>query len=416
MNSEIIESFSMIAKEKGIDRDYLIGVVEEVFKTILQKRFGEEARFDVIVNMDRGDIECQLSRTIVDKVGNPDLEISLDEVNSRGNEDELDIGDDYIEILPLSSFGRRLVLLAKNTLNQKIRDIEKEVIFGDYKKKIGDIVIGEIYQNRKHDILVNHNKNELVLPKNEQIPGEKYIKGRILRAVIKEIRRDKGNPQVIISRADNEFLRRLFEIEIPEIFDGVIEIKAIARQPGMRAKVAVESTDKRVDAVGACIGMKGVRITSIVKELNGENIDVFNWSDDIKTLIIRALNPGKIKNIELDTHHRKAIIYAEEKQAGTIVGLRAVNINLASRLTGYEIELIREKKSILELDEDIELPELRDELGEELVSLLIENRYDTALDVLRAGKEAIAQIEGIDPDSIDEIFRILTEQLTESEG
>ncbi|MBE7549436.1 MAG: transcription termination/antitermination protein NusA, partial [Planctomycetia bacterium] len=164
------------------------------------------------------------------------LEISLDEVNSRGNEDELDLGDDYIEILPLSSFGRRLVLLAKNTLNQKIRDIEKEVIFADYKKKIGDIVIGEIYQNRKHDILVNHNKNELVLPKNEQIPGEKYIKGRILRAVIKEIRRDKGNPQVIISRADNEFLRRLFEIEIPEIFDGVIEIKAIARQPGMRAK------------------------------------------------------------------------------------------------------------------------------------------------------------------------------------
>lgn len=416
MNSEIIESFSMIAKEKGIDRDYLIGVVEEVFKTILQKRFGEEARFEVIVNMDRGDIECQLSRTIVETVGNPDLEISLDEVNTRGNEDELDLGDDYIEILPLSSFGRRLVLLAKNTLNQKIREIEKEVVFSDYKKKIGDIVIGEIYQNRKHDILVNHNKNELVLPKNEQIPGEKYIKGRILRAVIKEIRRDKGNPQVIISRADNEFLRRLFEIEIPEIFDGVIEIKAIARQPGMRAKVAVESTDKRVDAVGACIGMKGVRITSIVKELNGENIDVFNWSDDIKTLIIRALNPGKIKNIELDTQHKKAIIYAEEKQAGTIVGLRAVNINLASRLTGYEIELIREKKSILELDEDIELPELRDELGEELVNLLIENRYDTALDVLRAGKEAIAQIEGIDTDSIDELFRILTEQLTESEG
>lgn len=416
MNSEIIESFSLIAKEKGIDRDYLIGVVEEVFKTILQKRFGEEARFEVIVNMDRGDIECQLSRTIVDKVGNADLEISLDEVNQRGNEDELDIGDDYIEILPLSSFGRRLVLLAKNTLNQKIRDIEKEVIFGDYKKKIGDIVIGEIYQNRKHDILVNHNKNELVLPKNEQIPGEKYIKGRILRAVIKEIRRDKGNPQVIISRADNEFLRRLFEIEIPEIFDGVIEIKAIARQPGMRAKVAVESTDKRVDAVGACIGMKGVRITSIVKELNGENIDVFSWSDDIKTLIIRALNPGKIKNIELDTQHKKAIIYAEEKQAGTIVGLRAVNINLASRVTGYEIELIREKKSILELEEDIELPELRDELGEELVNLLIENRYDTALDVLRATKEKIAQIEGIDPDSIDELFRILTEQLTESEG
>ncbi|MBV6510659.1 MAG: Transcription termination/antitermination protein NusA [Ignavibacteriaceae bacterium] len=406
----------MIAKEKGIDRDYLIGVVEEVFKTILQKRFGEEARFEVIVNMDRGDIECQLSRVIVETVGNPDLEISLDEVNSRGNEDELDLGDDYIEILPLSSFGRRLVLLAKNTLNQKIRDIEKEVIFADYKKKIGDIVIGEIYQNRKHDILVNHNKNELVLPKNEQIPGEKYIKGRILRAVIKEIRRDKGNPQVIISRADNEFLRRLFEIEIPEIFDGVIEIKAIARQPGMRAKVAVESTDKRVDAVGACIGMKGVRITSIVKELNGENIDVFNWSDDIKTLIIRALNPGKIKNIELDTANKKAIIYAEEKQAGTIVGLRAVNINLASRLTGYDIELIREKKSILELDEDIELPELREELGEELVNLLIENRYDTALDVLRAGKEKIAQIEGIDPDSIDELFRILTEQLTESEG
>lgn len=416
MNSEIIESFSMIAKEKGIDRDYLIGVIEEVFKTILQKKFGPDARFDVIVNMDRGDIECQLTRLIVEEVTRPDMEISIDEINAKGNEDELDVGDDYIEILPLSSFGRRLVLLAKNTLNQKIRDIEKDVIFSDYKKKIGEIVIGEIYQNRRHDILINHNKNELVLPKSEQIPQERYIKGRILRAVIKEIRKERGNPQVIISRADNEFLRRLFEIEIPEIFDGIIEIKAIARHPGLRAKVAVESSDKRVDAVGACIGMKGVRITSIVKELNGENIDVFPWSDDIKTLILRALNPGKVKHIEIDTENKKATIFAEEKQAGTLVGIRASNINLASKLTGYEIELIREKKSILESDEDIELPELREELGVELVDLLIENRFDTALDVLRAGKEAIANIEGIDKDSIDDIFRILTEQLTDSEG
>ncbi len=416
MNSEIIESFSMIAKEKGIDRDYLIGVIEEVFKTILQKKFGPDARFEVIVNMDRGDIECQLTRLIVDNVTNPEMEIGIDEVNTKGNEDELDVGDDYIEILPLSSFGRRLVLLAKNTLNQKIREIEKDVIFSDYKKKIGEIVIGEIYQHRKHDILINHNKNELVLPKTEQIPQERYIKGRILRAVIKEIRKERGNPQVIISRADNEFLRRLFEIEIPEIFDGIIEIKAIARYPGLRAKVAVESSDKRVDAVGACIGMKGVRITSIVKELNGENIDVFPWSDDIKTLILRALNPGKVKHIEIDFAAKKAVIYAEEKQAGTLVGIKASNINLASKLTGYEIELIREKKSILESEEDIELPELREELGVELVDLLIENRYDTALDVLRAGKEAIANIEGIDKDSIDDIFKILTEQLTDSEG
>lgn len=416
MNSEIIESFSMIAKEKGIDRDYLIGVIEEVFKTILQKKFGPDARFDVIVNMDRGDIECQLTRLIVEEVTNAEMEIGIDEVNAKGNEDELDVGDDYIEILPLSSFGRRLVLLAKNTLNQKIREIEKDVIFSDYKKKIGEIVIGEIYQHRKHDVLINHNKNELILPKAEWIPQERYIKGRILRAVIKEIRKERGNPQVIISRADNEFLRRLFEIEIPEIFDGIIEIKAIARYPGLRAKVAVESSDKRVDAVGACIGMKGVRITSIVKELNGENIDVFPWSDDIKTLILRALNPGKVKQIEIDYAAKKAVIYAEEKQAGTLVGIKASNINLASKLTGYEIELIREKKSILESDEDIELPELREELGMELVDLLIENRYDTALDVLRAGKEAIANIEGIDKDSIDDIFKILTEQLTDSEG
>ncbi len=274
MNRDIVESFSDMVKIKGLDKDVLAGILEDVFGILIRKKYGEEAKFDVVVNVDRGDIEIFLEREIVEEVEDPDTQISIDEVNSKGNEDELEVGEDFVEKIELTSLGRRLITLAKQSLNQKIREIEKEIVYSEYKELLGEIVVGDIYQLRKSDILVNHNKNELLLPRSEQIPFERYKKGETIRAIVKDVTKGNSGPVIIISRADNLFLQRLFEIEIPEIYDGIIDIKAIAREPGERAKVAVESQDARIDAVGACVGMKGVRIHAIVRELNNENIDV----------------------------------------------------------------------------------------------------------------------------------------------
>jgi len=301
MNSEIVESFAQMAREKSLDKDVLVDIIEAIFGLLVKKKYGDKAKYDIVVNMDKGDIEIFLERTIVDKVQDAATEISIDEVNEKGNPDELEVGEDYVEKLELKDFGRRLINLARQSLNQKIREIEKELIFREYNEMIGEIVVGDIYQVRRNDVLINHNKNELLLPRNEQIPREKYRKGDTIRAVIKEVRKNQnGDPVVIISRADNLFLRRLFEIEIPEIYDGVIEIRGIAREPGERAKVAVESNDSRIDAVGACVGMKGVRIHAIVRELNNENIDVINYSDDPVIFIQRCLAPAKLRQIEID--------------------------------------------------------------------------------------------------------------------
>lgn len=253
MNSSIVESFSYMVKEKGLDKDVLGGIIEEVFGVLVKKQFGQEAHYEVVVNMDRGDIEIFLEKEIVEEVEDPFTQISIDELNAKGNEDELEVGEEYIEKIDLSAFGRRHINLARQNLNQRIREIEKEIIYKEYSEMLGEIVVGDIYQVRKNDILVNHNKNELVLPRSEQILRERYRKGDTIRAVIKEIKKTPNGPVIIISRADNLFLKRLFEIEIPEIYDGIIDIKDIAREPGERAKVSVESNDARIDAVGALV-------------------------------------------------------------------------------------------------------------------------------------------------------------------
>ncbi|MGB8317145.1 MAG: transcription termination factor NusA, partial [Ignavibacteriaceae bacterium] len=401
--------------EKGIDKDVLAGIIEEIFGMLVRKKFGDEAKYDVVVNMDKGDIEIFLEREIVDIVEDPNRQISIEEVNKRGNEEELEVGEDYVEKLNLASFGRRLIVLAKQNLNQKIREIEKDIIYNEYQELLGEIVVGDIYQIRKNDILVNHNKNELLLPRNEQIPYERYKKGDTVRAIVKEVRKGTSSPQIIISRSDNTFLRRLFEIEIPEIYDGIIDIKAIAREPGERAKVAVESQDNRIDAVGACVGMKGVRIHAIVRELNNENIDVINYSEDPIIFIQRSLAPAKLKQIELDTVERKAIVTADSDQVSLIVGRNGVNIRLAMKLTGYEIEILREEKPFEEYDEDIELIDLKEELGTEIYETLINNRYDTALEVLTAGPEKLKEIETLDEEKINEIIEIIKSQFEEEE-
>ena len=415
MNFDIVESFAQMVRDKGIDKDVLGGILEEIFGLLVKKKYGEEAKFDVVVNMDRGDIEIFLERTVVDQVTDPNAQIILEEINKKGNPDELEVGDDYVEKIELTSLGRRLVTLAKQSLNQKIRELEKDIIYNEYNELLGEIVVGDIYQIRKNDILVNHNKNELLLPRNEQIPYERYKKGETIRGIVKEVKKGNSGPLIIISRSDNMFLRRLFEIEIPEIYDGIIELKAIAREPGERAKVAVESQDKRIDAVGACVGMKGVRIHAIVRELNNENIDVINFTEDPLIFIQRALAPAKLKKIDIDTHAKKAVVTADSDQVSLIVGRNGVNIRLAMKLTGYEIEILREEKPFEEYEEDIELIDIKEELGNDVYELLINHRYDTAIEVLTAGPEKLKEIEGLDDEKIAFIIETIKSQFEEEE-
>lgn len=415
MNTEIVESFSQMVREKSLDKDVLAGIIEEIFGLMVKKKYGQEAKYDVVVNMDKGDIEIFLERSIVDNVEDPSTQISIDEVNEKGNDDELEVGEDYVEKLELATFGRRLINLARQSLNQKIREIEKDLVYNEYGEMVGEIVVGDIYQVRRNDVLVNHNKNELMLPRNEQIPREKYRKGDTIRAIVKEVKKTPNGPLIIISRGDNTFLRRLFEIEIPEIYDGVIEIKGIAREPGERAKVAVESQDARIDAVGACVGMKGVRIHAIVRELNNENIDVINYSDDPVVFIQRCLAPAKLKQIEIDEENKKCTVTADSDQVSLIVGRSGVNIRLAIKLSGYEIDVIRQEKPFEEYDEDIELIELKEELGGDIVDLLINNRYDTALEVLQAGIDKLKEIEGMDEEKAKQIIETLENQFEEEE-
>ncbi len=413
MNNEIVESFAQMVREKNLDKDVLAGIIEEIFGLLVRKKYGPDAVFDVVVNMDKGDIEIFLEREIVEEVEDPNRQISIEEVEARGNEEELEVGDDYVEKIELSSFGRRLINLARQSLNQKIKEIEKELVYNEYMDMLGEIVVGDIYQVRKNDVLINHNKNELVLPRHEQIPRERYRKGDTIRAVVKEVTKIKNRPLVIVSRADNQFLKKLFEIEIPEIYDGVIEIKAIAREPGERAKVAVESQDPRIDAVGACVGMKGVRIHAIVRELNNENIDVINYSDDPAIFIQRALAPARLKQLEIDEENKVCTVTADSDQVSLIVGRNGVNIRLAMKLTGYDIEVIREEKPFEEYEDDIELVELKEELTPEIVELLINNRYDTAVEVLTAGVDELKKIDELTDEQAEHIIEVLKSQFEE---
>ncbi len=415
MNSSIVESFSYMVREKGLDKDVLGGIIEEVFGVLVKKQYGQEANFEVVVNMDKGDIEIFLEREIVEEVEDPKTQISIEEVESRGNDEELEVGDDYIEKIDLSSFGRRQINLARQSLNQRIREVEKEIIQKEYAEMLGEIIVGDIYQIRRNDILVNHNKHELVLPRSEQIMRERYRKGDTIRAVIKEIKKTPNGPVIIISRADNIFLKRLFEIEIPEIFDGIIEIKDIAREPGERAKVSVESNDPRIDAVGACVGMKGVRIHAIVRELSNENIDVINYAEDPVVYIQRAIAPAKIKQLEINEEEKTCTVIADNDQVSLLVGRNGVNIRLAMKLTGYQIDIIREEKQFDEYEEDIELVSLKEELGSDVVDILINNRYDTAVEVLSAGLDKLKEIEDFDEAQAEEIFETIKSQFEEEE-
>jgi len=379
MKSDIVDSFSQMVKDKKMDRDVLESIIKDVFGMMIKKKYGLNTNFDVIVNMDKGDIEMYLMKNVVEEVTDPEIEITAEDANEKSGE-ELEAGDEYVEVLDFLSFGRRHIVNLKQNLNQKIREIEKEIVYNDYKDLVNEIIVGEIYQLKPNFILLIHNSHEIIFPKNEQIPKERYKKGESIRVYIKEVqKRPSGPPLIVVSRACEDFLKKLFELEIPEIYDSIIEIKGIAREPGERAKVAVYSYDDRIDAVGACVGMKGIRIHSIVRELCNENIDVINFTDDIALYIARALAPAKLKDIYLDKDAKVAKIIADEDQISLIIGKNGQNIKLASKLTGYEIDVERkdteEAKKETEDEEETKNEEINDEetKDEEIENEEIEN-------------------------------------------
>lgn len=405
ISKQIIQSFAEIAKDKDIDKDLLLSILEDVFRTMIRKKFGDDEAFEVIINADRGDIQILHVREVV-----PEEELT-DEVNEITLEEalkhdpDLELYDEYAQELSIQDFGRRAVMMARQQLAQRIREIEKDNIFEEYSERVGEIVLGDVYQIRSRDMLVNHNGVELVLPKSEQIYKDRYRKGDTIRAVVKEVKRYNGNPSVIISRTSPLFLERLFENEIPEVFDGIIDLVKIAREPGDRSKVAVESHDERVDPVGACVGMKGIRIHAIVRELQNENIDVINYSDDKFEFIKRALQPAKVLSVELseDGKHAKVLVPADE--VSKAIGKGGVNIRLASKLTDCEIDVYRE----VEEEDDIDLKEFEIDFGADVIEMLHEIGCDTARAVLELDEEEIVRrTEGkINPEEAERIIDII---------
>lgn len=403
-SSTLVSSFAEIAREKGIDRDSLQMIVEDVFRAMIRKRYGADDSFEIIFNPDHGDIQIIHVQEVVPNLDLEDPVTQIELNDALKVDEDFEIGDEVASEVNITDFGRRAVMTARQTFSQRIRDIEKENVYQEYTELIGEVVVGEIYQTRRREVLVIHNKVELVLPRNEQIYKDRYRKGDMLRAVVKEVRRDAGsNPQVIISRADPVFMERLFELEVPEIYDGIVEVKRIVREPGERAKVAVESHDERIDPVGACVGVKGVRIHAVVRELGNENIDVLEFSDDPHKLISRALSPANplqvVINDELDPPRAKVVVKADE--VSQAIGRGGINIRLASRLTGYEIDVYRE---IAADEEDIEIDEFADAFAPETLEQLHNIGCDTAKQVLELSKDELIRRSGLEHETAQHVL------------
>ena len=402
-----------MVREKGIDRDILMSVIEETFAMMVRKKYGLEAKFDIVMNMDKGDIELYLEKTVVETVTDPSTQITVEDALKKSGE-ELEPGDEYVEVINTGKdFGRRLVIAAKQNLNQRVREIEKDNLFNEYNGLVGDILVGEVYQIRQGDLFILHDRRELLLPKSEQIQRERWRKGDTIRALCKEVRRSTVNstPVVVLSRTDPRFLAKLMEAEVPEIFDGFITIKGVAREPGERAKIAVESNDERIDPVGACVGMKGVRIHSIVRELANESIDVIPWAEEPDLFLERALSPAKLISVELDEDTKTATVLVSDDQVSLAIGKQGQNVRLASKLTGYQINLVKEARD----EEDIELIEFRDEIGLDLYTDLIRARIDTAKEFLNTPEEVLLQIPGLTKERIEQIRGVLEREFQQAD-
>lgn len=403
----LIDTFSEFKELKNIDRATMMTVLEDVFRGLMVKNYGSDENFDIIINIDKGDFEIWRNREVVEdgKLEDPNLEIVLSE--AKKIDEDYEVGEEVTDEVKLVDFGRRAILSLRQNLTSRILDLEKNNLYAKYKDRIGDVVTGEIYQVWKREILVLDDEgNELILPKSEQIPSDYFRKGDTIRAVVIKVEMKNNNPLIILSRTSPVFLERLFELEVPEIFDGLITIKKIVRVPGERAKVAVESYDERIDPVGACVGMKGSRIHGIVRELKNENIDVINFTNNVQLFIQRALSPAKISSIKIREETKRAEVYLMPNEVSLAIGKGGLNIRLAGQLSGYEIDVYRE--GVVEDEEDVNLEEFADEIEGWVIDELKSIGCDTAKSVLDLSIEDLVKRTDLEEETIQEVIKVLT--------
>ena len=403
----MIETFKEFKDTKSIDRTTLVSVLEESFRNVLAKIFGSDENFDVIVNPDKGDFEIHRNRVVVadGEVQDENKEISL--TDARKIEADYEVGEDVSEEVDFNKFGRRAILNLRQTLASKILELEHDSLYNKYKDRVGQIISGEVYQTWKREVLlVDEENNEVILPKGEQIPRDQYRKGETVRAVIHRVDNENNNPKIILSRTAPEFLERLLEAEVPEINDGLIAIRKIARMPGERAKIAVESFDERIDPVGACVGVRGSRVHGIVRELCNENLDVINWTANTKLFIQRALAPAKVSSLTVDEENKKAEVYLQPEEVSLAIGRGGMNIKLASMLTGYTIDVFRELDET-NAEEDIYLDEFSDEIDQWVIDAIKGIGLDTARQVLNAPREMLIEKADLEEETVDSVLNVL---------
>jgi len=408
-NMNLIDTFSEFKDLKNIDRTTMMSVLEDVFRSVLQKQFGTDENFDIIINIDKGDFEIWRNREVVkdNEIEDKNLQISLSEATKI--DEDYEVGEEVTDEVKLIDFGRRTILSLRQNLTSRILDLEKNYVYNKYKDRVGDIVTGEVYQVWKREMLILDDEgNELIMPKEEQIPSDFFRKGDTLRAVVVRVEMRNNNPLIIISRTSPVFLERMFELEVPEIFDGLITIKKIVRIPGERAKVSVESYDERIDPVGACVGMKGSRIHGIVRELKNENIDVINYTTNIKLYISRSLSPAKVESIKILDEEERAEVYLQPEEVSLAIGKGGLNIRLASQLTGYEIDVYRETDT--EDAEDVNLEEFTDEIESWVLDELKAIGCDTAKSVLELSLSDLVKRTDLEEETIKDVLKILHEE------
>ncbi len=410
----LIDTFAEFKETKNIDRATLVSVLEESFRSVIAKIFGSDDNCDVIVNPDKGDFEIYRNRTVVadGEVKDENREISLTE--ARRIDEDYEVGEEVSENVDFAKFGRRAILTLRQTLAGKILELEHDSLYNKYKDRVGEIVSAEVYQIwKKEMLLVDDEGNELILPKTEQIPSDFYRKGDAVRAVVARVDNTNNNPKIILSRTSPVFLQRLLETEVPEIHDGLITVRKIARMPGERAKIAVESYDDRIDPVGACVGVKGSRVHGIVRELRGENIDVINYTQNISLFITRALSPAAVNSVRIHEEERKAEVYLNPDQVSLAIGKSGLNIKLASMLTEYTIDVFREIEGAEGEDDDIYLDEFVGDIDQWIIDALKGIGMETAKDVLNAPREMLVSRADLEEETVDEVLRILREEFEE---
>lgn len=404
-NINLIDSFQEFKDFKNIDRPTMMSVMEDVLRSMIRKKYGTDENCDIIVNTDNGDLEIWRTRIVMEDGFSEDDDLEIELAEAKTYDPDLEVGDEHIELITLESFGRRAILAARQTLVSKVLELEKDEIYKKYKDRVGEIVTGEVYQVwKKETLILDDEGNELLLPKTEQIPADYFKKGDSVRAVIHKVDMMNNNPKIIISRTAPEFLQRLFEMEVPEIFDGLITIKKIVREPGERAKVAVESYDDRIDPVGACVGMKGSRIHGIVRELKNENIDVINFTNNASLYVQRALSPAKITSIKLDDDKKTAAVYLKPDQVSLAIGRGGHNIKLAGKLTGYEIDVYRE---VDEHEEDVDIEEFSDEIDGWILDEFKRIGLDTAKSILNLSVDELVKRTDLEEETVKEVLSIL---------